>query len=235
MAFHSAVLFESNEEMYARVYRELRPRARMPHFTIEFRKFANANSFIRMEGGRISVKICDILEGAPAPVREALAFILLAKLFRKPIPAKYNDRYRRYLNRRDVRRNLHLIRQIRGRKVFDPPKGRFYDLETMFEELNLRFFHGLMARPELGWTRRPSRTTLGHYDPSHNAIVLSRIMDRKDVPRLVVEYVLYHEMLHLRHPAEHNGTKRRVHTKAFREAEKNFPDFEKAKDLLSEL
>ncbi len=235
MELHSAVLFETNEEMYARVYREMRPRAGMPDFAIEFCKFANANSFIKMEGGRIAVRICDVLEGAPAPVREALAFILLAKLFRKPVAAKYNDRYRRFLNRQDMRRNLHLIRQIRGRKIFDPPKGRFYDLEAMFEELNLRFFHGLMARPELGWTKRPSRTILGHYDPSHNAIVINRIMDREDVPRLAVEYVLYHEMLHLRHPAEHNGTKRRVHTKAFREAEKAFPDLEKAIDLLTKL
>jgi predicted metal-dependent hydrolase len=116
-----------------------------------------------------------------------------------------------------------------------PPQGKHFDLETMFEELNHRFFHGLMARPVLGWSKRESRTTLGHYDPSHNTIVLSKIMDRPNVPRLVVEYVLYHEMLHLRYPAEHNGTRRRVHTKEFKEAEKQFPELSQAKELLNKL
>ena len=77
----------------------------------------------------------------------------------------------------------------------------------MFEELNFRYFHGLMARPMLGWSPYASRTMLGHYDPSHNAIVLSRILDRAETPRLAVEYVLFHEMLHLRHPAEHIGAR----------------------------
>ncbi len=83
------------------------------------------------------------------------------------------------------------------------PQGRLYDLDQMFEELNFRYFFGLMARPRLGWSPNASRTLLGHYDPSHNAIVLSRILDRSGhVPRLAVEYVLFHEMLHLKHPAE---------------------------------
>ena len=235
MQVHSALLFETPDEMYARIYRALRPRAALPAFRIEYCRFANANSLIRMEGTRITVRISDLLEGAPAPVREALAFILLGKLFGKQIPARYNDRYRRYLNRRDVRRTLDLVRQTRGRKLLAGPKGEHYDLEELFEELNLRFFHGLMARPVLGWSRRPSRTTLGHYDPSHNAIVISRILDRPKVPRLAVEYIVYHEMLHLRHPVEHAGTRRRVHTKEFRKAERQFPELAQAKELLKKL
>ena len=226
---------ETHEQMYARVYRELRPRAAMPAFQVEFCRFANANSIITMEGRKILVRISDILEGAPGSVREALAFILIAKLFRKPVPARYNDRYRRYLNRGHVRRSLHLLRQIRGRKSLAPPQGECFDLEAIFERLNRRFFHGLMARPALGWSKRESRTTLGHYDPSHNAIVLSKIMDRPGVPELAVEYVLYHEMLHLRYPAEHTGTRRRVHTKEFKRAEREFPEFKKAQELLKKL
>ena len=62
-----------------------------------------------------------------------------------------------------------------------------------------------MAQPLLGWSRRPSRVMLGHYDPSHNAIILSSLLDRPGVPRLCVEYILFHEMLHLRFPVEHRG------------------------------
>jgi hypothetical protein len=181
------------------------------------------------------VKIADTLAGAPDSVMEALAEILLSKLFRKPVPAHSNDRYRRYLNRRDVRRNLDLIRQIRGRKLVENPKGHVYDLTAMFEELNFRYFFGLMAMPQLGWSRQASRTMLGHYDPSHNAIVLSRILDRKETPRVAVEYVLFHEMLHLRYPAEHRGARRCVHTKEFKQAEKAFEKLAEAQAALKKL
>jgi hypothetical protein len=76
---------------------------------------------------------------------------------------------------------------------------------------------------------------LGHYDPSHNAIGLSRILDRPETPRLAVEYVLYHEMLHLRHPVELNRGRRCVHTPAFKEAEKQFDNLKEAKALLRAL
>lgn len=235
MQVHSSVLFESPERMYARVYGELTAKTPVPAFRVEYRPYTNANSFIQIREGVVTVRITDLLDGAPAPVLEALAFILLSKLLRRPVPAKYNDRYRRYLNRRDVRRNLHLLRQTRGRKQMSAPDGHAYDLVEIFEALNHRHFHGLMARPAIGWSRRRSRTLLGHYDPSHNAIVISRILDDAAIPRHVVEYVVYHEMLHLRFPAEHCGTKRRVHTKAFQEAEKLFPDWEKAKSFLRSL
>ena len=76
---------------------------------------------------------------------------------------------------------------------------------------------------------------LGHFDPSHNAIIISRIFDRPQVPALAVEYVLFHEMLHLRYPVDHNGARRRVHTREFREAEKKFPRLKEAKEILKRL
>jgi hypothetical protein len=231
----STLLFESSEQIYLRVFQQVKPRAAPPAIEVTFCRFANANSFIRLKNGVLQVRISDALQGAPAPIQEALAIILLSKLFRRPVPSEFSHRYRRWLNRSDVRRQLHMLRQTRGRKLYDAPDGDAYQLESMFEELNRRFFHGLMARPSLGWSRKPSRTMLGHYDPSHNAIVLSRILDRPEVPRLAVEYVLYHEMLHLRFPVEHHGSRRCVHTAEFRAAEKEFPGLADAKAALKML
>lgn len=222
-------------EIYARVFREIRPRTPLPEIRVEFRRYANANAQIRLYDGVLLVRLADTLEGAPDDVAEALAEILLSKLFRRPVPPSSNERYKRYLNRRDVRRSLDLVRQIRGRKRLEHPSGHHYDLEQMFEELNFRYFFGLMARPQIGWSPNASRTLLGHYDPSHNAIVLSRILDRPDTPRLAVEYVLFHEMLHLRFPAEHKNGRRCVHTKAFKEAEKQFENLREAKAALKKL
>jgi hypothetical protein len=231
----SSLFFETPEEIYTRVFRELKPRTPAPQVTVEYCRFANADSFVRMEHGRLHVRITDMLEGAPAPVTEALAQILLHKLYRRPVPRIFNHRYRLYLNRKDVRRQMHLVRQIRGRKFISGPKGEHFDLDEIFETLNAGHFGGMLGRPQMGWSRRASRSMLGHFDPSHNAIIISRIFDRPGVPRLALEYVVFHEMLHLRYPVDHNGARRRVHTREFRQAEKQFPRLKEARELLKRV
>ena len=231
----TAVTFEKPHDIFARVFRELKPRTALPEIRVEFRRFANANSNIRLQGEILTVRITDLLDGAPAPVLEALAHILLSKLFRRPVPRLYSERYRRHLNRNEIRRCLHLVRQTRGRKFLSGPKGAVYDLEELFEKLNLEHFHGLMARPLLGWSMRVSRVTLGHYDPSHHAIIISKLLDSNKAPRVAIEYVMFHEMLHLRFPVDHRGARRCVHTPEFKEAEKQFPLFKEAKEMLKRL
>ncbi len=235
MQVQTALLFETPVEIWSRVYRALRPRAAIPEIRICFGKFAGAHTYARLQGRVLEVKITDILEGAPASILEALAYILLGKMFRKPAPAVYQQRYRRYMNRREMRRSLHLLRQARGRKFLSGPQGEHYNLEEIFEQLNARFFHGLLGRPALSWSKTRSRSMLGHYDPSHNAIVVSRIFDDPTLPRLGLEYVLFHEMLHLCHPPDHGYTRRSVHTQAFREAERAFPQFREAKQVLKKI
>lgn len=231
----SSLFFETPEEIYARVFHELKPRTPVPPLQLEFCRFANADSSIRLENGSLRVRISDLLASAPAPVMEALAHILLGKLYRKPVARLYHHRYRLYLNRRDVRRQADLVRQIRGRKFVSGPAGSVYNLEEIFERLNRQYFDGLLGMPRLGWSRRASRSMLGHFDPSHNAIILSRIFDRPGCPALALEYVMFHEMLHLRYPVDHSGARRRVHTKEFRDAEKKFPKLKEVKEMLKRL
>ena len=182
----SAIFFETPEEIFARVFSELKPRTPVPAVRLKFCKFANANSSVRWDQSGLEFRITDVLEGAPAAILESLAHILMSKLLRRPPPRTHAQRYRRYFNRTEMRRSLQLVKQTRGRKFVSGPQGESYDLQTIFEELNQALFHGLMARPLLGWSRRPSRVMLGHYDPSHNAIVLSRLLDRPGGPRLAV-------------------------------------------------
>ncbi len=218
------------EDLYERIYRDLRPRARMPRFDVRFCPYANIDSKIRLndEGDEITVKISDLLEAAPSSVQEALAYILLGKLYSKQVAPRFDHRYRVYVNSADIRRQALLIRRVRGRKPVSTPRGRHHDLEEIFEELNTRFFHGLLARPALGWSRGASRQTLGYFDPAHNAIVISRVFDSLEFPRFLLEYVVYHEMLHLKYPAVYRSQRRCVHTPEFKQQERLFPRYDEA-------
>lgn len=231
----SALFFESAEEVFRRVHREIKPRTAVPPLTVEYKAFANADSHVRLEHGRIEVKITDLLHQAPAHVTEALAHILLGKLYRKTVEPQYDHRYRLYLNRKDVRKKIDESRRTRGRKHLLPPQGAVYDLAEVFEALNQAHFGGMMVRPSLGWSHVRSRTRLGHFDPSHGMIIISRIFDDPKAPKLTLDYVMFHEMLHLHYPVLHTGTRRCVHSKDFKAHEKQFPEFEEAKKLLKKM
>jgi hypothetical protein len=197
-----------------------------------FYPFVSINNTIRLREGELYIRISDLLEGAPESVLDAIAHILLAKLYRKPIDRSRSTRYRRYVASHDVSSKARLVRQMRGRKHIHSARGHHYHLEDIFEDLNTRFFHGLMARPQLTWSRNHARNSLGHYDPAHNAIVISRVFDAPRVPRYVIEYILYHEMLHLKYPVKLRGSRRCVHPREFQEEEKLFPQLDSAKTFL---
>lgn len=175
---------EGLHEIFQETFGELRPGTSLPELKIEFFAFANVNNTIRLRQGKLLVRLSDLLEGAPETVLRALAHILLAKMYRQPIDRRHAARYRRYVASHEIVRKAHLVRQMRGHKRLLSARGRFYDLETVFEELNARFFHGLMARPRLSWSLTKTRRILGHYDPAHNAIIISRIFDHPACPAI---------------------------------------------------
>jgi predicted metal-dependent hydrolase len=221
--------------IFQETYDELHPRTPMPELTVEFFAFVNINNTIRMREGKLLVRLSDLLEGAPDPVLRAIAHILLAKMYRKPIERPHATRYRRYISGRDIAKKAHLVRQMRGRKRIEGAQGLTCNLESIFDDLNTRFFHGLLARPQMTWSRDHARNRLGHYDPAHNAIVVSRAFDHPRVPFYAVEYIVYHEMLHLKHPVKLRGSRRCVHSAEFQTEEKLFPHWEKAKQFLKRL
>lgn len=222
-------------EIFQDTYRELRPGSLPPEIEIEFFAFANVNNTIRLREGRLLVRLSDLLEGAPDTVLRAIAHILLAKMYRRPIDRSQAARYRKYVASHEIVRKTHLVRQMRGRKQLRSPRGHFYDLDAIFEELNTRFFHGLMARPRMSWSQTKTRRILGHYDPAHNAIIISRLFDHPGVPAYVLEYIVYHEMLHLKHPVRLRGSRRCVHSAEFQAEEKLFPRAAEANAFLKRL
>jgi hypothetical protein len=222
-------------EIFAAEYRALRPRSPMPAFDVRFYRFTSVNTTIRLREGKALVRLSDVLEGAPPSVLAAIAHILLAKLYRKSIAPAHAHRYRQYLGSASVLERAEQLRRSRGRKRIVTAHGHVYNLEEIFEYLNQRFFDGLLGRPVLTWSTQRARRLLGHYDAAHNTIVISRIFDSARVPRSAVEYLVYHEMLHLKHPVRMRAGRRCVHSREFQNDEKKFPGLDQVKEFLKTL
>ena len=143
--------------------------------------------------------------------------------------------YKRFASSAAVSRQTELIRHTRGTKRFFGPEGHYYHLDEVFNALNDRFFGGLLGRPELTWSEHMAKRSLGHYDAAHNMIVVSRVFDRPSSPRYAIEYLLYHEMLHLKHPVRMKGLRRCVHSRDFKAEEALFPQLAEALAFIKRL
>ena len=202
----------------------------VPPFTIEFYPYRNLSHTIRARQGKVLVRISDILADAPAEVLKVTLGILLHKLFCKPVPESQRRMYRSYVNTATVCDKVREVRKARGKKYLGSPIGRVFDLRGLFDQLNRRYFGGRLCIHYLSWSRSENRRSLGHYDSAHQAIVLNRRLDRSSIPQFVVEYVLYHEMLHAFLGEKNHNGRRQIHHRLFRKAEQEFSHYVLARE-----
>lgn len=220
---------------FARVFRRMGLKQPAPEFRVEYRAFAGLRSTVSLCHNRLHARISDLLKGSPPIILEALAEILLSKLYRRRASREARECYAAYVLKDETRTRLEEVRRQRGRKIQRPARGAVFNLTEIFADLNQRFFGGGLSQPRLGWSLLRSRTILGHYDSAHHSITISRLLDSLRVPRLVVEYVMFHEMLHTQYPVERNGSRRVVHSREFQEAERRFPEHKQASKLLKTI
>ncbi len=114
-------------------------------------------------------------------------------------------------------------------------RGERYDLSIFYNKLNKEYFRGQLSQPRLVWSSRRSIRRLGYYHPEINTIAITQKLDDKKIPRMLVEYVLYHEMLHQHFGIKNHNGRRYAHTSAFRTAEKKFEHQKEAENLIKLL
>src|SRR5438105_2332398 len=120
------------ESIFATVHRQLRPRTPLPEIKIEFFPFAGINHTARLHQNRLAVRLSDIFTDAPPQVYQSLAFILLAKLYRKTVDGFYHRRYRSFILTPDIQERARVARSERSRRVcITSGRGRHVDLEPL--------------------------------------------------------------------------------------------------------
>jgi len=114
-------------------------------------------------------------------------------------------------------------------------KGLVYDLELIFEKLNKKYYNSKLSASGLSWTRNVAKCRTGYYYPLSNEIFISTALDDKKVPLYVVEFVLYHEMLHMEDGIDSIKPGKKIHTMSFKKREGKFKYHEKAEAFLRRL
>jgi hypothetical protein len=128
------------EEVFARVFGRLGLSRPVPQFRIEYRAFAGLRSTIHVRDGHAQVRVSDLLLTAPPIVLDALAEILLARIFRRRPSREARECFSAYVTAPSMRRRIDEVRRERGTKRLLPPRGRYYYLEEIFVKLNDQFF-----------------------------------------------------------------------------------------------
>lgn len=113
--------------------------------------------------------------------------------------------------------------------------GIFYDLNKSFERINATYFEDKMPRPRLVWSQTFTFRKFGHYDNTHDTVMVSSSLDHKDTPEYVVDFIMYHELLHKKLGVIWSNGRQSIHTQDFQKEERRFPRYKEACAFLKKL
>ncbi len=173
---------------------------------------------------------------APAEVLQAVAVFVESK--------RGSDRAREALVL--IREHFSAHRtEARRRRLVLRPEGVAFDLREVLADLNERYFEGRLS-VAITWgksntgassscrRRRTSTLQLGSYSYEDQLIRVHRVLDDPEVPRYVVEAVVYHELLHADMPPEVVNGRRHFHTPEFRRRERLYRNLGRAERWIGE-
>lgn len=115
-----------------------------------------------------------------------------------------------------------------------PTRGNHHDLLEIYNAINLLYFDGKI-KARISWghrlrypPRHHKKFNMGVCDTATRLITIHRALDRAWVPRFIVEYTVFHEILHLKYPPRQKNGRNDFHYKEFRDAEKKFAKYTEA-------
>lgn len=194
-------------------------------------EFFNLPAIYRMKPGRESIQII-ASEGfisAPPEIIEALVCMALLR-----DRGDYQAKVQNYADSEEFSEVL-LIMELTIEDSKQAARGQVYDLNAIFQHVNTQYFQGQLERPRLTWNQTLTHRKFGHYQPANDTLMISITLDHPKIPVYLVEFVMYHELLHKAMGLKITNGRRYAHHKEFLEAEARFQHYAEAKEWLSRL
>jgi len=140
-------------------------------------------------------------------------------------------------SRSDDFRHIQTQLDQRGKAIYRETEaiGANYHLKEVFQRINYAYFDGEQPLPHLCWSPRPTRRKFGHYNPATDSIQLSRTLDHPNIPEYVVDFVMYHELLHRDLGIHLKNGRHSAHRTDFRRQEQEFAQHDQAQAFLKKL
>jgi hypothetical protein len=187
-------------------------------FSIEYSgKFSPYNGNVKRRGNMIEFNFSSKWKHISREIQIGLAQHLFVKLFKVKKRTTNMDIYSHFM------KSIHIAAP---KTHFDPI------LKVSFEKNNEQFFNGMMEMPNLEWGS-DSFSKLGQYAYGSDTITMSTIL--KDAPDGLLDYVMYHEMLHKKLKFTISKSGRTFHhPPEFKRLEAQFPNAGRLEKELSQ-
>lgn len=198
------------------------------HLNISFYHISPLYKY-QQKGNTIEVTIQECFIFAPDPVLRTILVNTLCSL-----PDKSNNLIREYTSDPKYQKKRESLEYL----AIPPDSysaGEVHDLNTSFNRVNDQYFNGRITQPHLTWSKRLTRRKFGDFQGDINTITISRSLDHPQIPTFVVDYVMYHELLHKELGTKQVNNRRYTHTPEFRKAESKYERIKDAQKILSSL
>lgn len=150
-------------------------------------------------------------------IKMGLIQSLLIKIFKQKASSTNIDLYNSFI------KNLH---------ISIPKTESDPILLESFNRINGTYFSNIIEQPNLKWGSA-SATKLGSYEYQTDTITISSLF--KETEQELLDYIVYHELLHKKHKFKTSGTRSYHHTSIFKKQEKQFKNSEEIEQKLKKL
>lgn len=205
------------QELILRSFNELFPKRKFPYKDCSIRysgKFGSYNANVHYTLNTIQFNLSKDWKEVSDDIKVGLIQHLISKVFKTKKSTNNIDFYNNFIK--------HLDNTIKKTDI-EPY------LKESFERVNEKYFFGMIDMPNLRWGQS-SKTKLGSYNFHTDTITISKIFQNSSITLL--DYIMYHELLHKKLKYKTSKTRTYHHTKEFKKAEKAF---ENSKQIEKEL
>ncbi len=180
-------------------------------------KFRPYNAYIRMRATQITFALSKSWREVALDIQIGLLQTLMAKLWKK-------DSASRTINMDMYESFMKKIGEFTPKDNVDPL------LKESFDRVNTSLLQNDLALANLVWGD-VATTKLGHYEYATDTITISSVF--KNAPKVFLDAVMHHEMLHKKHKFKSGKTRTRHHSAAFKYDERKFPQFEQVEKEMN--
>ena len=217
------------------VFREVDQRVAGGRVRASYYPYRELKHTWRTRNGRLVFRISDYLRDSPENVLESLAWCLISRARGRKCPTGVESKYLRHARSSEfwsTQRSLYLSR---ARNLSFRSSGETHDLVEAFEYVNSCYFCGEMACPDLAWVKESPSRRIGFLHQPLGILAVNKALDSERVPRYVLEFVVYHELLHSILDCGVFPDRRVYHTREFRSRERAFRQHDEARNWLGRI